>query len=134
MLGQDSHEALLRRHVEALGGIVELSTALVSFEMFGDHVVAHLAKTLSNGEVLEETVECQYLVGSEGAHSIVRKNSGMTFLGESMPAAKALLGDIYAKRGLSKDVRSLRYLLCAIAHFHLQAWHFWPTAPGLSET
>ena len=107
-LGQDSHEALLRRRIEALGGIVELSTSLVSFEMFDDRVVAHLAKTSSNGEVMEETVECQYLVGSEGAHSIVRKNSGMTFLGESIPTAKAIIGDIYVKRGLSTDVRSLQ--------------------------
>jgi len=131
------HEALLRRRVEALGGVVELSTALVSFDMFDDRVVAHLAKTSSDGAIVKETVECQYLVGSEEAHSIVRKNSGMTFLGESMPTAKATLGDIYVKRGLSTNVWSLqkfRCLSCAISHFDLQAWHVWPTAPGLPET
>jgi len=110
-LGQDSHEALLRARIEALGGVVELSTSLVSFETFDDHVLAHLAKTASNGTVTEETVDCQFLIGTEGAHSIVRKKSGMTFLGESMPTTTLVIGDIDVKRGIPKDVRK-SFLCC----------------------
>ena len=77
----------------------------MSFEPFDDHVLAHLVRTASDGTVAEETVDCRFLVGTEGAHSIVRKNSGMTFLGESMPTTTLVIGDIHVKRGLPRDVR-----------------------------
>jgi len=107
LLGQDSHEGLLRSHIEKLGGTIELSTSLVSFEQFEDHVIARLAKTSSDGTVTQETVKCRYLVGTEGAHSVVRKSSGMTFLGDSMPTSNLIIGDIFVKRGLPKDASIL---------------------------
>lgn len=80
--------------------MVELSTSLKSFEQFDDYVMAHIVKTIDGKEV-EETMKVQYLVGSDGGRSIVRKLSGITFLGESRVTENFVVGDIHVKRGLS---------------------------------
>jgi 2-polyprenyl-6-methoxyphenol hydroxylase-like FAD-dependent oxidoreductase len=104
MLGQSDHEALLRSHIEKLGGKIELSTSIVSFQQSDDHVTVDLVKTTADGKETKETVKCQYLIGTDGAHSIVRKTAGMTFLGESRPSAKFIFGDIHVKKELTRDV------------------------------
>jgi 2-polyprenyl-6-methoxyphenol hydroxylase-like FAD-dependent oxidoreductase len=105
-LGQDTHEAILRTHLEQLNCFVERSTELVSFTQFPDHVVAQLKKTAADGSITEETVECALLVGADGGHSVVRKQLGVGFLGETREEQGFVVGGIEVE-GLSKDVSSV---------------------------
>lgn len=99
MLGQDRHEQILREHLAKYGVTVELGTELVSFEQFPDHVVSRVIKTYS-GQQSEESIDCQWLIGAEGAHSVVRKTLGLTFLGETRKGDDLVVGDIHVKKPL----------------------------------
>lgn len=68
MLGQWLHQKILRKHIELLGGEVELGCALTSIEQRENSVVAHLAQTVG-GEISEETASFSYIIGADGAHS-----------------------------------------------------------------
>ncbi|KAJ4000373.1 FAD binding domain-containing protein [Lentinula boryana] len=94
LLGQNTHEQLLREHILANYGVqVELDTELRSFEQHSDHVVVHAVKTVGSKPV-EITVTVNWLIGADGARSIVRKQLGLSFLGES-PQMEAVTGDIH---------------------------------------
>jgi 2-polyprenyl-6-methoxyphenol hydroxylase-like FAD-dependent oxidoreductase len=55
---------------------------------------------------LEET-QVPWLVGTDGAHSIVRKTLALSFLGETREANEMVVGDIKAKAGLDHKVREI---------------------------
>ncbi|SJL13737.1 uncharacterized protein ARMOST_17185 [Armillaria ostoyae] len=93
MLGQDRHEEVLREHLAKYGCEVELGTELVSFEQSADRVVSRVLKT-RDGQTVEETIESRWLIGSEGARSVVRKTLGLTFLGETRESDNIVVGDI----------------------------------------
>ncbi|SJL13735.1 uncharacterized protein ARMOST_17183 [Armillaria ostoyae] len=93
MLGQDRHEEVLREHLAKYGCEVELGTELVSFEQSADRVVSRVLKT-RDGQTVEETIESRWLIGSEGARSVVRKTLGLTFLGETRESENIVVGDI----------------------------------------
>lgn len=104
MLGQDRHEDVLREHLSRYGVTVELETELVSFEQFPDRVVSRIIKT-RDGQHIEETVESQWIIGAEGARSVVRKTLGLTFLGETRKGDNLVVGDIHVKKPLlDRDV------------------------------
>jgi 2-polyprenyl-6-methoxyphenol hydroxylase-like FAD-dependent oxidoreductase len=109
-LGQEGHEAILRKHLEKYGVKVELGTELVSFTQDNDKVDVVLKK-VENGN--EEKVSVKWLVGADGARSVVRKTLGLSFLGEEQPLEGTVLGDIYMKNGLSRDF-----------------WHVWGQPPN----
>ena len=67
-MGQSDHQAILRKHIEALGGFVELSTELVGLEEVDGKVHATLKKTTGN-QVSDETASFEYLIGADGARS-----------------------------------------------------------------
>ncbi len=71
-------EALLADHLRSLGGTFERPVTMSSFEASDDGVRAVLDR---DGET--ETVEAEYLIGCDGAHSAVRKGLGLAFEGES---------------------------------------------------
>ncbi|KAF5350212.1 hypothetical protein D9758_007860 [Tetrapyrgos nigripes] len=97
MLGQDRHEHILRNVLDRdYGCKVELGTEFISFEQHPDHVVVNLEKTV-DGQTTTETATFAYLVGTDGAHSKVRKELGLTFLGESIPSVAVLVGDMDIK-------------------------------------
>ncbi|THV05571.1 hypothetical protein K435DRAFT_773737 [Dendrothele bispora CBS 962.96] len=101
MLGQDRHEHIIRSMLESdYGCNVELATELVSFEQHADHVEARISKIV-NGQEVSETAAFAYLIGADGARSVVRKQSGLTFLGESIPSVSMVTGDMYIK-GIDK--------------------------------
>ncbi|THV05565.1 hypothetical protein K435DRAFT_744813 [Dendrothele bispora CBS 962.96] len=103
MLGQDRHEHILRSVLERdYGCNVELATELVSFEQHADHIEARISKTI-NGQEVSETAAFAYLIGADGARSVVRKQSGLTFLGESIPSVSMVTGDMHIK-GIDKKV------------------------------
>ncbi|GBE86251.1 predicted protein [Sparassis crispa] len=101
MLGQESSESILRTHIEKLGSHIELSTELRSLEQTADHVVAHLVKICGDEEI-SETVTCLWLVGVDGAKGVVRKQLGLSFLGETRVEESIIVGDIEL-RGLDTD-------------------------------
>ncbi|KAK0188577.1 FAD binding domain-containing protein [Armillaria mellea] len=117
IIGQDIHEEILRGHLTKYGVEVELGTELVSFEQSPDRVVSCVVKT-RDGDRFEESIESQWIIGAEGAHSVVRKTLGLTFLGETREGDHFVVGDIHVKspsldRGL---------------------WHLWGEAATKSVT
>ncbi|KAF8178166.1 FAD binding domain-containing protein [Mycena galopus ATCC 62051] len=91
---QDIHEEILRANLQNLSCSVELGSQLVSFEQFLDSVVARIVKTDSDGNQLEETTKFDWLIGTDGAHSVVRKQLALSFLGETREEEHLALGDI----------------------------------------
>lgn len=68
---------------------------------------ARIVKTSSDGkEEIEEEVKVQYLIGTDGGKSSVRKQAEFTFLGESRVQDRFLVADIHIK-GLDPNVSHL---------------------------
>jgi len=76
ILAQDELEKLLVELLEKIGVRVERSTELAGFEDKGSSVSAAL-----RGVRGEETVECAWLIGCDGAHSTVREKLRLEFPG-----------------------------------------------------
>ncbi|KAK7054533.1 hypothetical protein VNI00_003731 [Paramarasmius palmivorus] len=97
ILGQDEHQALLRDLILGeFGCSVELRTQLVSFEQQPNQnsVITRLTKTYPDSEeAVEEVAAFRWLVGADGAHSTIRKQLGLSFLGQSHDVDLAV-GDI----------------------------------------
>lgn len=85
---QYATERILTEHLRLLGGHVERGTQLTAFTQDDDGVTATL--TSDDGE---ETVRARYLIGCDGAHSIVRKTLGLTFEGGAF-TEQYMLGDV----------------------------------------
>ena len=86
---QSETERLLEEHLERLGGRLERTVELTSFEAGPDSVTC----TLSHTDGQTERVTCDYLVACDGAHSIVRHGLKLDFAGETEPVA-FMLGDV----------------------------------------
>ncbi|HEY4232322.1 MAG TPA: FAD-dependent monooxygenase [Lacipirellulaceae bacterium] len=81
MVPQYDIEAILARDLERLGIHVEHGTEVTGFAQSADGVTVQArGKT---GENIE--VNCRYLIGADGAHSIVRKTLGLSFAGAPYP-------------------------------------------------
>ncbi|EGN97139.1 hypothetical protein SERLA73DRAFT_183757 [Serpula lacrymans var. lacrymans S7.3] len=93
LLGQQTLEGILRGHLEKLSCFVETGTELRSIEQFPDHVIAHVVKK-QNGEEVTEIIKAKWLIGADGAKSVVRKQLGLTFLGETREDSRSITGDI----------------------------------------
>jgi len=78
MIPQSDTEHILEKALDALGIPVERTTELTGFEDLGDRVRC----TLTTGDGAE-TIEPAWLVGCDGAHSLVRHTLGMEFKGEA---------------------------------------------------
>jgi 2-polyprenyl-6-methoxyphenol hydroxylase-like FAD-dependent oxidoreductase len=87
-LPQYETERLLRERLAGFGQEVERGVALRSFEQDADGVTAVVA-----GPDGEETVRARYLIGCDGAHSVVRKGLGLSFEGDALPE-EYMLGDV----------------------------------------
>lgn len=106
MLGQERLEEILRAALAELGCLVELGTELISFEQFDDHVEAklHINGLDPDTEGVEEIASFNYMVGTDGARGVVRKQLGLSFLGETRVIENFVVGDIRVE-GLSQKVR-----------------------------
>ena len=87
-LPQYDVERILTDYLTDHGVAIERGVALASFAQDGDAVTARL-----EGPGGRETVRARYLVGCDGAHSIVRKGLGLAFLGDAFPE-QYMLGDV----------------------------------------
>ncbi|MGW2561140.1 FAD-dependent monooxygenase [Streptomyces sp. NPDC001514] len=80
-LPQYETERIIEEHLTRFGTRIERGTELVSFTQDNDGVLSRL--TTSSGEGQE--LRSRFLVGCDGAHSIVRKTLGLTFEGGAFP-------------------------------------------------
>jgi 2-polyprenyl-6-methoxyphenol hydroxylase-like FAD-dependent oxidoreductase len=101
-------EETLRLRLAELGGSVEFGTALESFEQSAEGVTAVVVK-----DGATETVAARWLVGCDGGHSVVRKQSGIAFEGETRDEVRMLVADVAAD-GVDRD-----------------AWHMWQHEEGM---
>lgn len=89
IVGQQFTEAALRAKLESLGRRVELGAELTDIAQDHDGVTA----SIRAGEELR-TVRARYLVGCDGSGSTVRKQVGISFLGETWDTQRMLFGNL----------------------------------------
>jgi 2-polyprenyl-6-methoxyphenol hydroxylase-like FAD-dependent oxidoreductase len=90
MLPQSDTERLLEQHLNTLGVKVVRSTELTNFTAANDQVVS----TLTSSDGLPQTVTSQWLIGCDGAHSTVRHELQMDFVGDTLPS-NWVLADVH---------------------------------------
>ncbi|MFJ2931872.1 FAD-dependent monooxygenase [Streptomyces sp. NPDC087219] len=91
-LPQYETERLLEEYVVGLGTSIERGTELVSFVQDPDGVTA----LLRGASGFTEELRVPYLIGCDGAHSVVRKTLGLSYEGGAFPEAY-MLGDVVAE-------------------------------------
>jgi 2-polyprenyl-6-methoxyphenol hydroxylase-like FAD-dependent oxidoreductase len=90
-VSQAETEAVLSDYLDAAGVPIERGHELMSFDREDDGLRCVLQR--ADGE--RERVDTRFLIGCDGAHSTVRKQSGITFEGGTYPQSFAL-GDVEA--------------------------------------
>jgi 2-polyprenyl-6-methoxyphenol hydroxylase-like FAD-dependent oxidoreductase len=101
-LDQSRVEGILRDNLaRRFHVIVELGTELIHFEQTKDQVLVRLRKTTADGSTSDEETLVQYLIGTDGGRSTVRKTLGLTFDGETAKEV-IIYGDVVLK-GLDED-------------------------------
>ncbi|MFD8191535.1 FAD-dependent monooxygenase [Streptomyces wuyuanensis] len=88
-LPQYETERVIEEHLARFGTGIERGTELVSFKQDTDGVLSRIV-TVDGGE---EEVRSRFLVGCDGAHSIVRKALGLSFEGAAFPE-EYMLADV----------------------------------------
>ncbi len=103
-------ESALRTLLEKLGGAVRFGTRLDSFLAAPDDIVATVIS-----EETAHTIRARWLVGCDGGHSVVRKASGIPFVGETRDDVRMLVADV-AVEGLDRE-----------------SWHMWRSADNMAS-
>jgi len=98
MLPQDETESLLARHLENLGVKVERSTELAGLTHDAGRVTATLRLPVGRSE----QCTCEYLIGCDGAHSLVRSSLNLPFEGLEYEETFAL-ADVMVNSSLPDD-------------------------------
>jgi 2-polyprenyl-6-methoxyphenol hydroxylase-like FAD-dependent oxidoreductase len=96
-MDESDTERVLEQRLEQLGGQVERSTQLLGFRVNGERVTATLQGPSGTSEV-----ETRFLVGADGAHSTVRRVTGIEFAGAAYPE-RFLLVDLDLDWNLPHD-------------------------------
>lgn len=90
-------EEALRLRLAEFGGAVDFGTMLESLTQSDEGV---------SGVIVEdgrsETVTARWLVGCDGGHSVVRKQAGITFEGETREEVRMIIADVEVE-GLDRD-------------------------------
>ncbi len=103
ILGQDRTEQVLEQHLHSFGRQVEWQTEAIAFEQ-DEHRVA---VTLRHADGTEEIVHAKYLVGCDGAHSMVRKKLGFSFEGSKYEGEQFIQTDAKIRWTLPKGTSHL---------------------------
>ena len=85
ILPQSDTEAILVEHLSGRGVEVERGVTATGLTQDGDAVVLHV----TDADGRQDTIRCPYLLGADGAHSMVRKALGLSF--EGAPYAQTFL-------------------------------------------
>lgn len=101
MCPQNRTEAILLDRVNALGGVVRRPCEVVSARQHTQGVEI----TYRSGGALEK-LEAKWLVGCDGGQSVVRKQAGIGFEGDTYPES-FVLGDVEMDWPLGRDEVSL---------------------------
>jgi 2-polyprenyl-6-methoxyphenol hydroxylase-like FAD-dependent oxidoreductase len=102
VLPQGRTERILLDRLHALDGEVEWGTRLVSFRTDADGVTAEL----KGDEGRTTYVRANWLIGCDGARSVVRQGAGLEFRGEEYPE-RFLLADVEVAWSLPVDEASI---------------------------
>jgi 2-polyprenyl-6-methoxyphenol hydroxylase-like FAD-dependent oxidoreductase len=97
-LPQDQTGRLLRARITELGGVVENRTELISLTA-GPHAVTAVVR---DHEDRVQPITAGYVVGCDGAHSLVRRELDLTFHGQPYPQ-DWLLADVRLDWDLRED-------------------------------
>lgn len=84
-------EEALRNRLLSLGGEVAFGVELSTFDQDEDGVRVQVG---IGGKM--ETIRSRWLVGCDGGHSIIRKQAGIEFLGETMDDLMMIVADVQA--------------------------------------
>jgi 2-polyprenyl-6-methoxyphenol hydroxylase-like FAD-dependent oxidoreductase len=98
MIPQSETERLLEEQMALLGVEVEREVELTSFEAQPDGV----AVALRHGDGREESMTASYLIGCDGAHSVVRHGLDANFEGDTLPS-DWVLADLSLEGTLPRD-------------------------------
>ncbi len=98
-VSQAETEALLGEHLGRKGATVERGVELLTSRL--EDKVVHCVLRHADGR--QEAVDARYLVGCDGAHSEVRKQSGIAFEGDAY-LQDFMLGDVDADGPIEADV------------------------------
>jgi 2-polyprenyl-6-methoxyphenol hydroxylase-like FAD-dependent oxidoreductase len=90
MLPQSDTERLLEQHLNTQGVQVERQVELTQFTGDTDTVTA----TLHHPDGRDETLAAAWMIGCDGAHSLVRHGLGMDFEGDTLPSTW-ILADVH---------------------------------------
>jgi 2-polyprenyl-6-methoxyphenol hydroxylase-like FAD-dependent oxidoreductase len=107
LVSQSETDASIQRRLEDLGGIVEYSTRLVSYEQDPDGLVATV-----QGPAGTARIHTHFLVGADGGSSVVRRTAGIAFVGGTDETDRMIVADV-SLTGLSR-----------------KRWHVWPRNAG----
>lgn len=115
LLGQDTLEGIFHQQLAKLGCVVEKGTELLSFEQNKNYVEVKLCKRGPEGLREEyETERYEWMVGTDGAKGVVRKQLGLSFLGETRKVENFVVGDICVE-GLSRKVCQAFFVISSFA-------------------
>ena len=134
MFSQDRHEALLREVLlNEYNTSVEMGTELESFVQTSDDVEVRLIKHTAEGKQTEsESARFEFVIGTDGARSAVRKQLGLSFLGESRTEHVAVTGDLELKNGIPDKEVGILYFCARLSYDNaqitisfIQYWYSW---------
>ena len=91
-LPQYDTERILGDHLASLGTFVHRGSEFLSFTQDGSAVTSTVRDS-SGTTTAERTLTTSYLVGCDGAHSLVRKGLGLSFEGDAFPE-EYMLADV----------------------------------------
>lgn len=91
-------EEIMRDRLEHLGGEIEFDTELVSFTHSEEAVTVQVRK-----DGVRESITARWIVGCDGARSMVRKGTSIAFEGETNEEVRMILADL-AVDGLDREV------------------------------
>ncbi|KAF8959501.1 FAD binding domain-containing protein [Flammula alnicola] len=105
LLGQDNLDKILRAELEKLGCQVELGVELQTMEQFDNRVdvklLKHSLKQDADDDAVAEEASYHWVIGADGAKGVVRKQAGLSFLGETAEE-NFYIGDLKVE-GLSEN-------------------------------
>ncbi|KLO09903.1 hypothetical protein SCHPADRAFT_878780 [Schizopora paradoxa] len=100
------HESVLRKHIEDAGSKIDLGVALVGLHQVDDGVLVELSETRDDGSNTIVKEKYDFVIGTDGGHSTVRKSAGIAFLGETRDDDKMHIVDCKIEGLEEKDIHT----------------------------